>query len=198
MTTFYLVRHAHFDLLDKVLVGRQSGVHLNHQGRKAAAVMADRLLRGSVNKVVSSPLDRALETAQIIAERSNVEVEVNDNFNEIDLGSWSGRELRSLESDPAWRQFNSFRTGSRPPGGESMIEVQTRFVVEMTELARKHPDETLVIVSHSDPIKTALVYWTGMPLDFFHRLEIRPCSFSVVTLDKSGPRVLSINNVCDS
>jgi hypothetical protein len=80
------------------------------------------------------------------------------------------------------------------PGGEIMLEVQTRMVREMDRMCELHPESHVAIFSHADVIKAAVAHFAGIPLDLFHRLEISPASISVIALDKYGPRILRVNH----
>lgn len=193
MTTFLLVRHATNDLVGHTLAGRQAGVYLNEQGRAEAARLADHLARASVDRILSSPLERARETAAPLAEQIGLAVEVSEAIGEIDFGDWTGRSVEELEGEDHWQQFNAFRSGTRAPNGELMLEVQARYVAEMQRLAERHPDETVALFSHKDPIRAVLTYYLGMPLDLFLRIEIDPASVTALTVGDYGPQLLYLN-----
>ncbi|HSU65911.1 MAG TPA: histidine phosphatase family protein, partial [Tepidisphaeraceae bacterium] len=84
--------------------------------------------------------------------------------------------------------------GTRIPGGELMLEIQSRIVKQMLRLREVHPEQCVAIVSHGDVIKAALAYWLGVPLDLFLRIEISLASVSVVAIGDYGPWVLCVNN----
>jgi probable phosphoglycerate mutase len=193
VSTFYLIRHAENDWVGKRIAGWLPEVHLNEQGRAQAEVLAERLARSGIGAIYSSPLERAVETAAPLARRLGLEVQTSDAIGEVHFGDWTGCDLAALEADPRWRWFNTFRSGARIPGGELMIETQTRFVAELERLRDREPGGTVAVVSHGDPIKAALAHYAGIQLDLFHRLEISPASVSVVVLEEWGPRLLRIN-----
>jgi probable phosphoglycerate mutase len=113
---------------------------------------------------------------------------------EIHIGEWQGMSFDWLEKREDWRRFNAFRSGSRPPGGESMLEVQTRMVAQIACLRARHSDGTVAIVSHADPLRALITYFLGMPLDSMLRLEISPGSLSVVQLSDWDVRLLCLND----
>jgi broad specificity phosphatase PhoE len=191
--TAYLVRHGSTDLLHTIC-GRAPGVHLSAEGRRQAQRIARRLAGEGVHRIVSSPMGRTQETAQPLADRLGVELEISDAFNELDFGEWAGRSLTDLESDERWRHWNAFRSGSCIPNGETMIQVQARMVDGLAQLHRESPDETIAIFSHGDPIRTALIYFLGIPLDFIQRIEIAPAHVSQLVLDGSSVQVRSLNS----
>lgn len=195
MTAFYLIRHALNDFVGRRLAGWMPGVHLNEEGRLQARRLAERLAPAGITGICSSPLERAQETAQPLAEATGLNVETRQNFVEVQAGEWVGKTFAELKDDPQWQAFNRFRSGTRVPGGELMLETQTRMVKEMLQLRDAQPNGKIAIVSHADPIRAALVFCLGMPLDFYQRVEISPASYSIVTLDEWGPVVSAVNVV---
>jgi len=193
VTTFLLIRHGLTDAVGKTITGRLPGVHLNDTGRNQAEKLPGRLAGWKIDAIGSSPLERALETADPLARRLRLKVSVFDALNEVDFGEWSGATIEQLNQLAEWRQYNTFRSSTRAPGGELATEVQTRMVSVLTGLARQHPEQTLAVISHADPIRLALVHFLGMPIDLMHRLEIRPASLSVVRLADWGPQLATID-----
>lgn len=196
-TVFILVRHGSHDRLGSVLCGRMPGVTLSQQGLAEAESLADRLSSQRLTAVLSSPLERAVETATPIAERQGLPLTIEPALNELDLGAWSGKRFEELRRDPAWDLWNRARSHGRPtPGespGESMAEAQIRIAALLDRLRRAHPGGTLALVSHGDLIKAALAHAMGLPLDFHGRFEISPASRSVLIAGDWGLKVHSIN-----
>ncbi|HXH07894.1 MAG TPA: histidine phosphatase family protein, partial [Vicinamibacterales bacterium] len=192
MTTFLLVRHGETDAVDQWLAGWLPGVSLNAKGRRQAARLAERLGRRPVAAIYSSPLDRAMETATPLAEQLGLPIRELDAVGEIRMGAWEGRRLDDLAADEHWRAFNTTRALVRPPGGELMVEVQARMVAALLALAAEHPDRIVVVVSHLDPIRAALMYFLGMPIDAYHRLRLAPASVSTVAIGPGGAFVTAI------
>jgi broad specificity phosphatase PhoE len=194
MTEFLLIRHALTDAADRWYAGRMAGVDLNERGRRDAAALARRLENVVIDALYSSPLERCLETAELIAQFQEADVEVDHSFIEIDCGSWTGKTFEELRQDTGFGRFNSFRCGTRPPDGELMVEVQSRMVAAVLRLAGQHPNKTVAIVSHSDPIKTVLAYFLGIPLDLASRLVTDPASVSILELRENDARVRLVNH----
>lgn len=195
MTTFYLLRHATNPWVGSALAGRLAGVHLNDEGRRQAADLPRRFAGAGIDAIYSSPLDRAIETAQPLARDRGLEVLLRPCLIEVDPGSWAGHEFTALEQDPVWRRYNSFRSSTRPPRrGELMTEVATRMVDQMEELRAEHAGGHVVLVSHGDVIKVAVAHYAGVPIDLMQRIEISPASVSIVQLADHGPRVLALND----
>ncbi len=197
MATFYLIRHGLNDYVDRAIAGWTPGVSLNAEGREQASRLAWKLLGRGITRLYSSPLERALETAAPIAKALGLRVEVRDALGEIHFGEWTGKRFADLDRDPRWLVYNRYRSGTRPPGGELMLEAQVRIVNGLECLRFRHPDETVGIVSHSDIIRAALLHYAGMPLDLYARFTIDPASFSIVSLEPAGPRILALNVAAD-
>jgi probable phosphoglycerate mutase len=142
-------------------------------------------------------LQRTLETAEPIARMLGLPVEPRPRLTEVGFGEWSGRTMADLGEDPRWEQFNRLRSVTRAPGGELMLDVQSRIVNEFEELRARHICQTIALVSHQDTIRAGVAHYLGISLDLFHRLEIGPASVSVVQLTDWGPRILTVNNTGD-
>jgi probable phosphoglycerate mutase len=193
VTAFYLLRHAEHDLLGRELVGRRPGVHLNAAGRAQAGRLATMLADEAFDAVLSSPQERARETAELIAARQGRSVSAAAALDEVEFGDWTGQSFGELERDPRWRRFNRLRGLALIPGGELVQEVQARLWRLMDELHQSHPDGRLLLVSHGDVIRAALMHVLGIPADFVQRLEIAPAGLSTIVFDADGARVIGIN-----
>jgi broad specificity phosphatase PhoE len=197
MTTIFLIRHGSTDLTGSTLIGRSPGIHLNEHGHRQAQCLCERFAKTSVAKIICSPLERTVETAQPLAVRLGVALETSSGLNEIDFGDWTGRSFADLESSDRWKQWNAFRSAGRAPNGESMTHAQTRVVAEIERLRREFADGTIVLVTHGDIIRSALLYYLGIPLDFIHRLDLSTASSSTLRLDDWAARVGNINVSCE-
>ncbi len=192
-TTVFLVRHAAHDRVDSVLCGRMPGVGLGEAGRRQAEALSERFAGEDVAAVWTSPLQRARETAEPIAGRLGLPARVGDGLCEIDFGAWTGQAFDALRDDPHWRRWNEARGGERPPGGESMAEVQARAIGEVERARAEHPDGRVVLVSHGDVIKAVLAAVLGLPLDAHARFDVTPASVSALAVWGGGGKVLSMN-----
>jgi probable phosphoglycerate mutase len=193
MTRFLLIRHASHDYLSKGIASWLPGVHLNAQGREEAGMLADALAGTRMDALYSSPLERTMETARVIAARVGIAVEEREAFGEVRFGEWTDASFAELDKDPRWRAYNRFRSGTRAPWGEMMIEVQSRVVVEMERIRAERPEATVAVVSHGDTIKAAVMHYAGIAMDFLQRIEISPASVSVVEIADWGPKLTVLN-----
>ena len=180
-----------------MLPGRAPGLHLSDRGTEQAAAAAARI--GALKKppvaVYASPLERTRETAAPIAKQLGLRVRTEKGLLECDFGEWTGRKLKDLYKKPEWGTVQRYPSGFRFPGGESFAEMQTRINDAATRLATAHPGETVVAVSHADPIKAAVATALGTHLDLFQRIVVSPCSVTAVVYGTMGPTVLAVNNV---
>jgi broad specificity phosphatase PhoE len=199
MTTFLLIRHALCDPVGKAIAGRAAGVHLNRVGREQADRLALRLEDVAISAAYSSPLERALETASPFAARKTLPVQIAEGLNEIDFGDWTGRTLAELDRLPEWRAFNSFRSGTRIPGGETMMEVLARATGEIGRLQEAHPAPTdvVAVVSHGDVLRGVICHALGIAPDLLQRIELTPASVSVLVREGAENRVLLLNSTGD-
>lgn len=195
MTRFFLVRHGRKTTPDPLLVGRTPGIHLSDHGRAQALAIAGRLAPEPIAHVVASPVERAGETAQPLAEKRGLSVEVDAAFHETDFGEWTGRTVDELAPQSQWRHYNQFRSGTRAPGGETMLEMQQRFVAGMLALRDRFPGKAVAVFSHGDPIRAAITYFAGAPVDFWSRFEIGVGSISVVDLGEEHVQIERLNEV---
>ncbi len=189
--TVHLIRHGHHALLDRVLCGRTCGVGLDELGRRQMAASGD-LLRPAPGTIQSSPQERTLQSAEILAQRFNLPVEIAAAVDEIDMGDWSSLTFDELDREKDWARWNAHRGTSRPPNGESMKSLQKR-IVEHLDRLRRSRTETVAIVSHAEPIRAALLHYAGIPLDDFACIEVAPASVSTLTAHGNGFHISRIN-----
>lgn len=197
-TVALFVRHGVTATTGKVLPGRARGLHLADSGRAQADAVAERL--GALKKIdalYASPLERTRETAAAIGARLGLKVGVEKGLLECDFGEWTGAELKTLSRLPEWGTVQRYPSGFRFPNGESFREMHTRIADTVSRLRARHPGQTIVLVSHADPIKAAVADATGTPLDLFQRIVVSPCSVSAIAYGDGGPVVLTVNSLGD-
>jgi broad specificity phosphatase PhoE len=193
VTVFHLLRHGEHVLRGRVLAGRTPGVGLSTIGRAEIAAVADRLAEEKIEALYSSPLQRTRETAEILAQRLDLPVQSREDLLELDFGEWTGLTFDAVRADERWRLWSTCRSIASVPGGESMREVQERVVKALFEMRQIHRGGTVLVVSHGDVIRAALLFALGMPLDFYSRIEVGLGSLSTIQIDDHGIRVLAVN-----
>ena len=196
MPQYLLIRHAQNEW---VRTGRLAGwtpeVHLNEEGLNQADALGERLADAKLAAVYSSPLVRAVETADAIVKHyPHLEVEIDEKVGEVDYGDWTGKRLRQLSRKRLWRVVQGFPSGARFPDGESLYEMQTRVVQAIERLGGKHPGGRIAIVAHADVLKASVAHYAGIHLDLFQRLVISPASISIIDVHRYGPRIIRLND----
>ena len=197
-TLVLLVRHGQTPTTGTSLPGRAPGLHLADTGRAQADAVAQRIATMSkVSAVYASPLERTRETAAPIAKQCGQQVHIARGLLECDFGDWTGRALKDLFKLPEWSTVQRYPSGFRFPNGESFTEMQQRITNTIASLVARHPGETVVAVSHADPIKAAIAHAMGTHLDLFQRIVVSPCSVTAIAYGASGPVVLTVNSIGD-
>lgn len=201
MTTLVLARHGRTTAnATGVLAGWTPGIRLDGTGREQATTMGRRLAEVPVSAVVTSPLERCVQTAEALPGPRHEE----ERLGECRYGAWTGRPLKELAADPLWKQVQEApSTVTFPPADgyahESLPDMQGRAVAAVTDwdarVRREHGEDAVwVAVSHGDVIKSVLAELLGAPLDRFQRIVVDPGSLSVVELTPAGPLVLRLND----
>ena len=191
-----LVRHGTTPTTGKMLPGRAGGLHLSENGRAQAGAAAERIaaLTKAPSAVYASPLERTRETAAPIAKALGLRVRTAPGLVEVDVGAWTEKPLARLYRTEEWTTVHRWPGGFRFPGGESFAEMSVRSMDAVLTLVADHPGETIVAVSHADPIKAIVAAAAGLPLDLMQRITISPCSISAVLFGAGGPIVLCVNS----
>jgi probable phosphomutase (TIGR03848 family) len=198
VTNLLLVRHAQNDWVrSHRLPGLTPGVHLNAEGQAQAEALATRLREVPLTAIYSSPLERAVETARPLAEVHGLELQIRDGLAEVDVGQWTGQVLKELAQTEEWRDLMMWPAGFRFPEGERTAHMQARMAAELDAIRGDHPDQTIAVVSHADPLKAAVAHYLGLPMDLFQRLVIEPASVTILQFRAFGPSLLRLSDTGD-
>lgn len=193
MTTVFLVRHGLTPETGRRLSGWTPGVHLNDDGLAQADAAAEYLKTVRLKAVYSSPIDRAIETARVIAAHHNLQVKARRGIGEVEYGRWTDRSFKTLRRTKLWEVVQRWPSGARFPEGESLIEVQTRAVKEVERIREEHPKDEVCCVSHADVIRLVAAHYLGMHIDLYQRIVISPASVTAVGFGPTGPVVVTLN-----
>jgi probable phosphomutase (TIGR03848 family) len=220
VTLVLLVRHGLTAGTGSVLTGRMPGIGLDDRGRGQAAAVAARLADVPLDAIISSPLQRCRETAAAIAAARSaglgpatprsaglgpatppnghqVAVTEDDRFAEVAYGDWTGKPIKRLAKEPLWRVVQAHPSAVRFPGpdGESLPGVQERAVAAIRDWnARLGPKAVYLVCSHGDVIKSIIADSLGLHLDMFQRIQVDPCSVSLIRYTPLRPFVLRMND----
>lgn len=193
MTIFYLVRHGVTSHTGHRLSGRMPDIHLSDAGRSEAEVAASSLAKVRLKSIYSSPMDRCIETARIIADKHGLPARTRRDLAEVEYGSWTNRSLKAVARTKLWSSVQKWPAGTRFPEGESFVEIQSRGVAVLEDLRIRHPRDRICVVSHGDVIRLVMAHYMGIHLDLFQRILVTPSSISVLSVTDSGPLVLTLN-----
>jgi probable phosphoglycerate mutase len=184
-------------MVGKRLAGRIPGVHLNEHGQKQAQQIASVFAKAPIKAIYSSPLERAMETAEPLAQALGLPVKPAPGLIELGYGEWEGKTLKQLSRLKLWKVVQNKPSEMRFPRGESFVEVQNRAVAEAERIAAEHEEKDLVACfSHGDIIRLLMAHFLAVPLDEFQRLASNTASISVVFVPKKGrPYVMHVNQV---
>lgn len=199
MGTVLLIRHGRTQAnADGVLAGRTPGVVLDSVGKDSANQLAQRLISVNISHVVVSPLERTVETAQILfADR--IATTLEDRILECDYGDWQGESLSVLATNELWPIVQHRPDEMIFPAGESMNDMSARASAAIRDwdarLSLEHGEDVIwAAVTHGDIIKAICADAMGLPLRKFQSIMIEPTSVSVVSYSKSGSAVGKLND----
>lgn len=196
MTTILLIRHGQNDFVGKRLAGRLPVVHLNQRGREQAQAVADFLKDAPVKAIYSSPLERAVETAEPLAKICNIPIQIHPGLLEVDFGDWQGKTFKQLHRLKLWKTVQHKPSDMRFPNGETFAEAQARAAAAIEEIAARYEENDLVACfSHSDTIRLAVCHFLMIPLDAFQRVVIDTSSLTTIHLHEERVFVGNVNLV---
>jgi probable phosphomutase (TIGR03848 family) len=198
VTTVLLLRHGRTTAnTGGVLAGWTPGVQLDETGLAQVAAVAARLAPVPLAAVVSSPLERCVQTATAVAEGRELELQTDERLGEARYGDWTGRPLKELVKEPLWKVVQQHPSAAVFPGpeGEGLAQTQVRAVAAVREWnAKLGPDAVWLACSHGDVIKAVLADALGLHLDSFQRIVVDPASVSVITYTDTRPFVVRMND----
>ncbi len=196
-TKLVLVRHAVTPQTGPLLSGRKPGIDLSDLGREQAGAVGQRLAALPIAAVYASPIERTTQTAEHIAAHHDLPVVPLVGVIEADYGDWTGGAIADLAQTDLWKVVQRAPSRACFPNGESIAQMQVRMVSALEAVVADHRGETVVVVSHADPIKSAIAHFSGMHLDQFQRLVVSPASVTVFELGAHGAALLTCNDTGD-
>jgi len=193
MPIFLLIRHGQTDYVNEVLAGRINAP-LTDYGRRQAQRLAEVLSQQPIRAIYSSPMCRAVETAQPLAEAMHLFVEMDPTLTQVDFGDWQGLHFDELQEREDWRAFKQDPSSIGCPGGERMDAVRHRVVLGLERIASSYEDEDIVaIFSHGSIIRHAITFFLDMPLSALNRVRIDPASVSELSVMNGTACLQSLN-----
>jgi probable phosphomutase (TIGR03848 family) len=198
VSTVILLRHGRTTAnTGGVLAGWTPGVRLDEKGLEQVQAVAARLAPVPLAAVVSSPLERCVQTAEAVLAGRELTVQTDERLGEARYGDWTGRPLKELVKEPMWKVVQQHPSAAVFPGdeGEGLAQTQARAVAAVRGWnATLGPEAVWLACSHGDVIKAVLADALGLHLDAFQRIVVDPASISVVTYTDTRPFVVRMND----
>jgi probable phosphomutase (TIGR03848 family) len=188
LASVILVRHSRSTANTAgVLAGQAPGISLDETGFTQAQGLTARIGDVLISRVISSPLQRCIETISPWHEKyGKTEIEIDNNFIESDYGSWTGEKLSELAKEPLWKSVQKSPSTVTFPEGESFQAMFKRVSIGLDSIIDKLAEnDNVIVVSHGDIIKLAIAKILGLPIDNFQKLVIDPASISIVKVENS-------------
>jgi probable phosphomutase (TIGR03848 family) len=193
-----LVRHGQTPSTGRDLPEAPPGPGLTDEGRRQAEEAAQyiaewRAALPNLAAIYTSPLTRTRETASILGKALDISPVEHPDLVDCNTGDWAGAALKDLFKKPEWRTVVSYPSGFVFPGGESIRAMSERIVGAVRTLTGRHPGQSLIVVSHADPIKAVVTDALGLHLDLFQRVVVAPASVSAISYGEVAPQVTLVN-----
>jgi len=198
-TRIFLVRHGATTLSADDRFAGSTNVPLSDVGRSQSEKLSARLAAAPITAVYSSPMSRTLETASIVARPHQVSVITMDGLREIDHGHWEGQRRADVQAQypaeyAAWER-DPFTFA--PAGGESGLQVLARALPAMDDIIKRHPGESVLVVSHKATNRLMIASWLGFDIRGYRdRLEQLPACLNLLEFkDTTNVRLILLNDV---
>jgi len=194
MTTFLLIRHGENDSIGHYMPGRTPGLVLNEAGKAQANRIAESLSGVKLERIISSPLDRTVQTAAPLVKSTSLPLEINDAFIEMDPGEWTSRPFSELFQNPLWAQLRSDLKDAGYPGGETFISTQERLWQGMQQILKQTKGGIVALFTHADCVRLLTASALHIPLSHYNRMIIDTASLTVITFRNGNPVLEVLNN----
>ena len=195
MNSIYLVRHGQTAWNKEEIFRGRTDVPLDETGLKQAELAAEYFREMYIDAIYSSPLSRALQTAQKIAQFHNLKIQPLSGIIDMSFGKWEGRphqEIRENDRE-TYRRWIEEPHLVRLPGGEGLDDVRARVMAALEEVIREHPEKTLVLVSHRVICKVLICAILGLDNSHFWQIAQDTTAINLIQYRK-GKYILSLMN----
>lgn len=194
MPTFLLIRHGQTDYVEEDILAGRIDEPLTAYGHQQAQRLAEVLSEQPIKAIYSSPMCRAVETAQPLASALHLFLETDPMLTQVDFGEWQGLHFDELEAREDWLTFREDPSSMGCPGGENMAAVRHRVLLGLQRIGSSYEDDDLVaIFAHGSIIRHAITFFLEMPLSALNRVKIDPASVSALQV-KDGTAILQSLN----
>jgi probable phosphoglycerate mutase len=195
MTSIYLVRHGQTAWNKEEIFRGRTDVPLDETGLKQAELAGQYFKSMEIHAIYSSPLSRAWQTAQKIAQIQNLKVDPLEGILDMSFGDWEGhahQEIRNMDNE-TYHQWVELPHLVKLPGGESLDDVRGRAMAALEEVLRKHSEKTIVLVSHRVVCKVMICAILGLDNSHFWQIAQDTTAINLIQY-KKGKYILSLMN----
>lgn len=195
-TRVFLVRHGVTEWHKERKVLGQRDVGLNADGINQAQQLAAALGEIAIGEVLSSPMLRAVQTAEIIAGRHKIDVARDPRLADFRVGKWEGMSYDDVAASPEYQKFLADPMSERIPGGEDLKQIRERAIGAIEQAIEDAPaGEEVAVVTHAGIVRVILTHYLGSNPANYHRIRVAPGSISVLSFadDRELPRVIAVN-----
>ena len=195
MTSIYLIRHGQTAWNREEIFRGRTDVPLDETGLKQAELAAEYFRDMDIHQVYSSPLARAWQTAEKIAQFHSLKVHPLEGIIDISFGNWEGHPLQEIKENDSerYRLWREEPHRVRLPGGENLEEVRVRAMGAVEEVIQKHPKKILVLVSHRVINKVLICGILGIDNSHFWQIGQDTTAINLIQY-KNGKYILSLLN----
>ncbi len=187
-----LIRHGQTEWnKERRIQGGRSDTTLSPAGKQQADEIGQALSNTEISAIYSSPLIRAINTAKAIALYHHIDIKIEPDLRELEVGEMEGKAISSLVTDFSHYllQWNAGLGTEKLPGGESLSDLRERAWNIITRISAKHREETVVVVSHYFVILTIICAALNIPLPTLRKMRAQPASISIITINNNLNRL---------
>lgn len=195
MALIVLVRHGQTDENVSGRISGQGPAPLNGRGQEQAKLAAQVLTPLKVNRLISSPVVRAWQTAAILDEHLQLGIEQEPDLREVGYGDWEGQTFQTIRGGPVFQVAMNDPINAVFPNGESLVSVQQRSIRVVETIRQGAAKDVVVLVSHGDVIRMLVAHYLGMTFNDYRRITIDNGAISVIELFENWIRVKAVNFV---
>ena len=197
MAKLYLVRHGESEWNALGKVQGQSDTDLNNKGIEQAKEVAERLCKEDIDLIYSSDLKRAYETAEIIGDKLDLEVDILCGIRELNFGTWEGLDTETIEAEhnDHYKQWRTEPHKITFVDGEDLLTVQKRALKDIDKVRKENPDKNILLVSHGTAIKTIILGLLDIDISKYNKMTVGNVSVSIIEFREFSPVLKLFNDV---
>lgn len=192
----FLIRHGQTLWNEEGRYQGDSDIGLTRVGIRQAKLAAKYLAKVNLSNIYSSPLERALDTANIVGKGRNLKPVLRENLKEIYFGKWEGMKFSEINKEfhDDYQNWLKDPYNNSPTGGESFKKVQERAVAEIDNIVNENEDKSSVaVITHGGVILSLLVHWLQIPMPRWRSIIQRQGAINIAVIDKGFPYISTIN-----